>query len=90
MPNLELAQKTHDLLYYLENPRIYDSGKNVLLLDSGNQAQHVVSNIHLPVTPVLRPTLLIFPQRLVQAWAAVTRHGFLLSFTFSLTVMPTT
>jgi hypothetical protein len=27
MPNLELAQKTHDLLYYLENPRIYDSGK---------------------------------------------------------------
>jgi hypothetical protein len=30
MPNLELAQKTHDLLYYLENPRIYDSGKESL------------------------------------------------------------
>jgi hypothetical protein len=27
MPNLELARKTHDLLYYLEKPRIYDSGK---------------------------------------------------------------
>ncbi len=27
MPNLKLAQKTHDLLYYLENPGIYDNGK---------------------------------------------------------------
>jgi hypothetical protein len=27
MPNLELALKTHDLLNYLENPWIYDSGK---------------------------------------------------------------
>jgi hypothetical protein len=27
MPNLELAQKTHDLLYYLEILEIYDRGK---------------------------------------------------------------
>ena len=44
MPNLELAQKTHDLLYYLENPRIYDIGKNVLLFDPGNLTQHLVAS----------------------------------------------
>jgi hypothetical protein len=58
MPNLELAPKTHDLLYYLENPRIYDSGKLSLVLGSENHPQHVVLIDHFPMAPPLHPILL--------------------------------
>ncbi len=51
MPNLELAQKTHDLLYYLENPRIYDSGKLSLILGPLNRPQHIVFKHYFAVVP---------------------------------------
>jgi hypothetical protein len=46
MPNLQFARKTHDLLYYLENPRIYDIGKVSSILALDDHLQHVVSNVH--------------------------------------------
>jgi hypothetical protein len=44
-------ERTHDLLCYLENSRIYDSGKYSLVLDLGNQIPYLVPSDCLPVAP---------------------------------------